>query len=253
MRIFVTKNYQELSYKAADIVEDYLKNSSAVLGLATGSTPMGLYRELISRYENNGLSFQNVQTINLDEYIGLDRNHLQSYHTFMRENFFSHIDIPSHQTHIPNGLAEPLDVECSRYEKLINEIGPPDVQVLGIGENGHIGFNEPGSKFSSETHVIQLASSTRKANARFFDSVDQVPTHAITMGIKSILKSRQILLLASGTKKAAAIKRLLDGGIDEKFPASALLQHSDVVLIADREAWSEVSSSSETIFNVEYL
>ncbi|KIL52861.1 glucosamine-6-phosphate deaminase [Jeotgalibacillus campisalis] len=241
MNLIVVNHYEELSQKAAEIIEQLIQSHPAsILGLATGSTPIGLYQELIKRYQQGAISFEKVRTINLDEYIGLAEDHPQSYHAFMKKHLFDEIAIPKEQTHLPNGNASFLDEECLRYERLIEKIGPADVQLLGIGSNGHIGFNEPGSSFSSETHVIKLAQSTREANARFFHSVDEVPSHAITMGIASILKSKKILLLASGPSKTAALRRLLQQKKEEAFPASVLCSHPHVTLIADREAWADL-------------
>ncbi|KIL49533.1 glucosamine-6-phosphate deaminase [Jeotgalibacillus soli] len=241
MNIIVADHYEALSKEAAKIIEEQLQTKlGSVLGLATGSTPLGLYEELIQGHRERDVSYKHVHTLNLDEYVGLDKHHPQSYHVFMNKRLFNHINIPLKQTHIPSGDASSLLDECKRYELVIDEVGPPDIQVLGIGQNGHIGFNEPGSSFAGITHITELAHSTREANARFFSSPEDVPTHAITMGIKSILKSKHILLLASGAKKAAAIQRLLTGEANEAFPASALYGHPNVTLIVDKEAYKEM-------------
>lgn len=246
MNLLVNDDYTSMSRQAAAMIEAQIRtNPKTVLGLATGSTPLGLYESMIEGYKNREISYKEVQTLNLDEYVGLDPEHPQSYHYFMKKHLFSHIDLPAAQTHIPNGTASSLQEECSRYEQLITEIGPADIQVLGIGENGHIGFNEPGSDFSGTTQVIQLDPSTRKANARFFNSQKEVPTHAITMGVQSILKSKRILLLASGENKAWAVEKLMSGTIDEHFPASALHQHPDVTLVIDRQAYHLLSDESK--------
>ncbi|MDZ5710990.1 glucosamine-6-phosphate deaminase [Jeotgalibacillus haloalkalitolerans] len=238
MDIVIVKNYIEMSKVAAGLVRDCIREQEEpVLGLATGGTPIGLYQLLVRQYRAGLLSFKHMRTFNLDEYIGLDPAHSKSYHRYMQEHLFSHIDIPRDQTFLPDGMASNLEKECRHYEKLLKKFGPPDLQILGIGENGHIGFNEPGSDFNGHTHVISLADSTREANARYFQSLEEVPTHAITMGIKSILHSKKIVLLASGERKAAAVRRLLEGTPDPTFPASALSQHNDVVLIADEKAF----------------
>ncbi len=237
MKLIQTMNYEELSQKAAKQIISRIKgNPSLNLGLATGSTPTGLYQELIKDHQLNGTSYQHVNTFNLDEYIGVPKKDLHSYHYFMCEKLFEHIDLPLDQTHIPDGTAKDVSEEGKRYEQFIREHGGIDLQVLGIGQNGHIGFNEPGSSFDSRTHIIELAESTRKANSRFFASIDDVPTHAITMGIATILDSREIFLLVSGTAKAEALARLMNGEVSEQFPASALKMHQNVTIFADEEA-----------------
>ncbi|MFS8650304.1 MAG: glucosamine-6-phosphate deaminase [Caldibacillus sp.] len=237
MKVIRVKDYQAMSEKAKDFVLALVKNKpDAVLGLATGSTPEGLYQLLIDDHKKNGTSYKNITTFNLDEYIGLDGDHNQSYRYFMNEKLFNHIDIPLEQTHVPNGTASDLDEECQRYEALLKEKGGIDLQILGIGTNGHIGFNEPGTPFDSRTHVVELEESTRQANSRFFDSIDDVPTHAITMGVATILESRKIILLASGESKKEAIQKLLTEEPSEAFTASALLNHPDVTVIVDAEA-----------------
>ncbi len=225
-----------MSHLAAKfLIKQVLHKPSSVLGLATGSTPTGTYENVIEDHRKNQTSYEQVQTVNLDEYVGLTPTDPTSYRYFMENNLFQHIDIKAKNTHIPNGKANDLQAECSRYEQLLRELGV-DIQLLGIGRNGHIGFNEPGTSFQTKTHVIELAESTRKANARFFDSLEQVPNSAITMGIDSILQSKEIILLASGKNKANAIKQLASEQIDKFFPASALHQHPNVTVIADREA-----------------
>ncbi|UQD53358.1 glucosamine-6-phosphate deaminase [Bacillus methanolicus] len=234
MNILRADNYDQLSKIAASkIIEKVRANPKATIGLATGSTPIGVYKLLIEDHKTNGTTYKQVSTVNLDEYIGISRDDPNSYHYFMREQLFNHIDIPLEQTYIPNGMAEDLLLECTRFESVIHELGGVDVQLLGIGQNGHIGFNEPGTSFKSRTHVVTLAESTRKANSRFFPSLDDVPTHAITMGIATIMDSKEIILLASGASKAKAIARLVHGEVDEDFPASALKLHKNVTIIAD--------------------
>ncbi len=238
MKVIVADNYEQLSAMAAEVIEDQVNmKSGSVIGLATGGTPLGTYKHLIKGFRERSVDYSQVSTFNLDEYVGLDENHPKSYHQFMQQNLFNHLNINQSRTYIPNGNAESLDEECLLYEQLIEEIGPPDLQLLGIGENGHIGFNEPGSSFQGITHIEQLDESTREANARFFNSVEEVPLEAITMGIGSILKSNAILLLASGEHKSKAISRLLEGEADEQFPASALLEHPNVTLVVDRAAY----------------
>jgi len=238
MNVQVFEDFEALSIAAAKRVEQQVReNRASVLGLATGSTPIGLYRQMSEGLKKRGTSYRYVQTINLDEYLGLDPQHPRSYHTFMEEHLFKHIDIPEESRHLPNGKPESVEEECLRYEKLIDSIGPIDLQILGLGTNGHIGFNEPGTDPNTETHCVQLADSTREDNARFFGSIDEVPTHAITMGIRSILKSKEILLLASGKNKAEAVKQLLEKKITKEFPASFLWNHGNVTIMVDREAY----------------
>jgi len=239
MKIIRTKNYDEMSKKAADIVLKKIKTSSFLsLGLATGSTPLGLYKHLIQDYLKSYTSYEYVTTFNLDEYVGLKPHHPDSYHSFMKKHLFHHLDIPTDQTHIPDGIAEDLKSECKRYEKVIQDAGGIDLQILGIGTNGHIGFNEPDTSFHSSTHVVSLADSTRKDNARFFKNPEEVPTHAITVGLKTIFNSKEILLLVSGKNKAPILKQLVEGNINESLPASILKKHNHVTIIADEDALS---------------
>lgn len=241
MNVKVLENYEELSQLAASLIEQQVQeHPQTVLGLATGGTPLGAYKHVIRGYQQGNVDYSNVSSINLDEYVGLDKTHSQSYHLFMKEHLFDHINIQDDHTYIPDGKTSSLYQECKRYEGIIDEIGPPDLQLLGIGENGHIGFNEPGTSFTSLTHIVNLEVSTRQANARFFSSFDEVPKQAITMGIGSILKSKQIVLLASGERKAEAIKRLLEGPVDEQFPASALHDHKNVTLLVDQASYQLV-------------
>ncbi|MBM7607444.1 glucosamine-6-phosphate deaminase [Lysinibacillus composti] len=234
MEIIQVKDYEEMSKTACFYLLKKVGNiEQPVLGLATGSTPEGLYRQLIEAYKNGSLSFKNVKTFNLDEYIHLDQTNPNSYYYYMKKHLFDWIDIPKEQIHLPNGKAQDLEAECLDYENKIKQVGKIDIQILGIGLNGHIGFNEPGTAFTSRTHVIALDESTREANAKFFPSIDDVPTHAITMGIETIMESEEILLLASGEQKAAALNRLLNGEISEEFPASILHRHKKVTVIAD--------------------
>ena len=242
MEVILVENYSEMSEHAARIVEEQIiENDHSILGLATGSTPLGLYRNLIEGHQKRGISYKNVQSFNLDEYLGLDQDHQGSYYTFMYENLFKDIDISKEHIQIPHSQPRSVEEECERYDHVIDRIGPIDLQILGIGSNGHIGFNEPGSNLNSTTHVVELAASTRNDNALFFESLEEVPTHAITMGLQSILKSKRILLLASGERKAEAVKRLLSAHVNEMFPASHLWNHDDVTLIVDQDAYKFVS------------
>lgn len=238
MKLIQVKNEQELSHRAASLIIQKVKTQpTAVLGLATGSTPKGTYQALIEDHLTNGTSYKHLTTINLDEYVGLTPDDRNSYRFFMQTNLFDQLDIQQANTYLPDGRATELEAECQAYDHLIKS-HPIDLQLLGIGQNGHIGFNEPGTSFKSGTHVVTLTHSTRKANARFFNSIREVPTQAITMGITSILKSKEILLLASGLRKAETIKRLLSERVSEVFPASALKEHPNVTLIVDEDAFS---------------
>ncbi|MEN1967332.1 glucosamine-6-phosphate deaminase [Lentibacillus sp. N15] len=241
MEVWKVKDYQEMSEKACKLIIDKLKElDQPVLGLATGSTPEGLYQQLIAKHKDEKVSFRHATTFNLDEYVGLSQQDPNSYHYYMQEKLFKHIDIPADRAHVPNGRSDDLTESCNAYESLIKSAGNIDIQVLGIGLNGHIGFNEPGTSFSSRTHIVTLDDSTRQANARFFDSLADVPTKAITMGIGSIMESKQIILLISGEKKREAVAKLINGEVSEDFPASILQQHENVIVIADEEAFQGV-------------
>ncbi|MGV3488704.1 MAG: glucosamine-6-phosphate deaminase [Tuberibacillus sp.] len=244
MKVIQVDDYNDLGKKAAEIIIQYIKgHANAVLGLATGSTPKTTYKELIRDHNENGTSYRHIRTVNLDEYVGLDQNDPNSYHYFMKKEFFDFVDIPENNIHIPNGMAENIYDECKDYDRLIEGLGGVDLQLLGIGRNGHIGFNEPGTSFDTMTHIVDLTMDTRKANARFFNGLDEVPTQAITMGIKNILMSKSILLLASGRQKAEAMAHLLnEKEVTSAFPASALHHHQNVTVIADKEALSLVYS-----------
>lgn len=231
------ENYQQMSKKAAEYIIDRVTNLPSIkLGLATGGTPIGTYKHLIEDYQKNGTSYLNVTTFNLDEYIGLSGENKNSYRYYMNDLFFNHIDINKGKTHIPEGDVSDMQRECLRYEELITENGGIDLQILGIGGNGHIGFNEPGTSFHSKTHIVDLAPSTIEANARFFTQLEEVPTKAITMGISTIMKSKEILLLVSGESKKEALDKLMNGPVDESFPASILKNHPRVTIIADKAA-----------------
>lgn len=236
MKVIKVKDYDELSVKASEIIADLLKEKEdAVLGLATGSTPIGLYKNLIKKYENKEISFSKVRSYNLDEYCELPREHSESYYTFMHKNLFNHVDMKKENINMPSSVGSDLDALSKEYNDKLNN-DTIDLQVLGIGSNGHIGFNEPGTSFDQETFIVELAEKTRQDNARFFNSIDEVPTHAITMGIKNIMNAKKILLLASGAGKQEAVKKLIEGQITENFPASVLKKHGDVIVIIDEEA-----------------
>lgn len=238
MKVIVTQNYNEMSEKAFKIVKEVVvNNKNAVLGLATGSTPLGLYAEMIKDHKENGTSYKDVKTLNLDEYAGLDITSDQSYVYFMRENLFKHIDIDLNNTHIENGKAVNRELECKNYNKLIEEL-PRDIQILGIGSNGHIAFNEPGTAFDSETHIVDLTESTIKDNSRLFEKVEDVPRQAFTMGLKNIMHAKKIVVLASGANKAKAVYGMLKGTVTETLPASVLQLHPDCTLIVDEAAYS---------------
>lgn len=237
MKLIVVDNYEKLSKVAAYEFAKVIKEKpDAVLGLATGSSPIGMYEELIRMYKNRELDFSKVTTINLDEYIGLNPEHEQSYRHFMNTNLFNHVNINMEKTFVPNGLAKNLEVECKEYDKKIMELGGIDIQLLGVGNNGHIAFNEPDDELYSETHIISLTKNTIKANARFFDNINDVPKKAITMGVGGIMKAKKIILIASGVSKSEAIKGLLSGKVTTENPASMLQMHRDVTVIVDKEA-----------------
>lgn len=236
MKVIKVKNYEEMSEAAFSVVLEVIKNNPrAVLGLATGSTPLGLYAKMAEDHKKNGTSYAECKAVNLDEYVGLDINSDQSYIYFMRENLFKHIDIKPENTHIENGKALDKDEECSRYNALLDEL-VQDIQVLGIGSNGHIAFNEPGTPFDSVTHIVDLAESTIKDNSRLFNSIDEVPRQAFTMGLANIMNAKKIVILANGEGKAYAIGELVNGEIREEIPASILRNHPDCTLICDELA-----------------
>lgn len=245
MHLLIVEDYAALSKEAARLMAVEVKrNPAAVLGLATGGTPLGMYRELIKLHQEEGVDFSRVSSFNLDEYVGLPANHGQSYRAYMVENLFRHINISLDRTNVPRGDGTDLAAECARYEQAIIEAGGVDIQVLGIGNNGHIGFNEPGSTPDTVTRVVQLDASTIEANARYFDSIEEVPTQAVSMGIKTILGAKRILLLASGEAKAEAVRHMLEQEMTPDVPASLLQLHPDVVVIVDREAASKLTAST---------
>jgi glucosamine-6-phosphate deaminase len=237
MRIVTVKDYEELSKKAANILASQITlKPNSVLGLATGSTPVGAYRELVRIYKEGDINFNEIVTFNLDEYYGLDKENSQSYYYFMMENLFGHVNINKSNIHIPDGRAKDIDKECIDYENRIKQAGGIDLQLLGIGRNGHIGFNEPDVKFEAQTHLVTLDEDTIEANSRFFSAMEEVPRKAISMGIKTIMHSRKILLLASGEEKAETIKNMINGKITPELPASVLQLHPDVIVLLDEKA-----------------
>ena len=240
MKIIVCENYEEMSAKCTEIFAELIKNKpDCTLGLATGSTPEGLYANLADLYEKGELDFSKVKSYNLDEYYPIKATNDQSYRYFMNDKLFNHINIDKANTFVPNGEAEDPVEECKRYEKMLDEVGGVDIQLLGIGQNGHIGFNEPDEKLCCVTHLTGLTESTINANARFFNDVSEVPTKALTMGIGSIFKATKVVLLASGKSKKDAIAQLLDDSLTTSNPATMLKLHSDLVIICDKDAYGE--------------
>lgn len=236
MKIIFTEDYDELSEKAFEIMKDVVKiNPYAVLGLATGTTPLGVYKRLIADHLKNGTSYKHIRAVNLDEYKGQSAIHPQSYAYFMRKNLFENIDIDLDNTYIENGTAEDESAECKRYDKLLKLL-PRDLQLLGLGENGHIAFNEPNTPFDSTTHIVNLTESTIKANSRFFNDISDVPKQAFTMGMKSIMQAKKILILASGEIKAKAVYKTVKGEVNVNCPASILQKHPDCTLVVDKSA-----------------
>lgn len=237
MKLWIGSHAQELAEQAADRIEALVRRKpDAVLGLATGSTPLATYRELIRRFRAGRIDFSRVRTFNLDEYYGLGPDHPQSYHHYMYEHLFRHINIPNEHVHIPSGTVTDVESYCREYEDKIASCGGIDLQLLGIGVNGHIGFNEPAEELMPGTHLVKLTDETIRANARFFDSQAEVPRYAITMGMSTIMSARQILLLAEGESKAGIIRQLFDSGITTDIPASFLRLHRDVTVLVDRAA-----------------
>lgn len=242
VRLVETADYKEMSDTAARMLyEKVAEKPDTVLGLATGGTPEGTYAALVKKIKAEPLNLDGLQTFNLDEYAGLSPADPNSYYKYMEKKFVSPLQLNKRQCHIPNGQAEDWEKEAERYEKIVKQSGGIDLQLLGIGENGHIGFNEPGTSFHSATHVVTLNQETREANAKYFKRQEDVPEKAITMGIGTIMKSRSVLLIVSGKRKAEALKRLMDGEVTEAFPASVLHNHPDVMIIADKEAVSLLS------------
>ncbi|MBF8437741.1 glucosamine-6-phosphate deaminase [Halanaerobiaceae bacterium Z-7014] len=237
MRVEIVKDYGKLSRKAARFVSGLIEmNPQAALGLPTGSTPLGLYEELVDIHEEYDLDFSYVKTFNLDEYIGLSRDHTRSYYNYLQENFIQKVNLKSRNTYFIDGKAPDKKEECNKYEEKILQVGGLDLVILGIGRNGHIGFNEPAEELIAKTHQVELAKETIEANSRFFESKEEVPQGALTMGVGTILNADQILLIANGNSKAAAIERLFSGKISTNFPASLLHTHPAVTVMIDQEA-----------------
>ncbi len=240
MKIIKVKDYNEVSKKASEFVINQVMNKpNSILGLATGSTPIGLYNYLIKAYQDKTISFNKVITYNLDEYIGIDRNHPQCYYQYMQDHLFSKVDMKQENIHIPNNDPNKLNENANIYNDALKKVSI-DLQILGIGSNGHIGFNEPGTPLGNETFIVELDEQTRKDNMRFFSSLDEVPKHAITMGIKNIMKSKFIILMASGKEKADAVYKMIHGDVTEDLPASVLQLHPNVVVIVDELAGSKL-------------
>ena len=241
MKIIRTMDYEEMSRKAANLISaQILLKPDCVLGLATGSTPIGIYDQLVEWYKKGDLDFSTVKTVNLDEYKGLTRDNEQSYYYFMHHHLFDRVNIDEENTHVPNGKVENGDEECLRYEALIKSMGGVDLQLLGLGRNGHIGFNEPAADFPKITHCVDLTESTIEANKRFFASADEVPRQAYTMGIGTIMKADKILVVANGEDKADAVAAMVQGKINPEVPASILQLHNNVILVADEAALSKL-------------
>ncbi|HTP79401.1 MAG TPA: glucosamine-6-phosphate deaminase [Bacteroidota bacterium] len=242
MLLTITDSYESMSKEGARLVADRIRRKpDLVLGLATGSTPLGLYTELIRMHKNEGLSFAKVTTFNLDEYIGLPRTHSQSYFYFMWENLFKHVDIDRRFIHVPDGMANDVEAHCEWYEQEIRRFGGIDIQILGIGGNGHIAFNEPGSSLGSRTRIKTLTEQTVKDNARFFKTMEEVPKLAITMGIGTIMEAREVVLLANKASKADAIKAAVEGPITGMVPASIIQMHRKAFVIVDKDASSKLT------------
>ena len=241
MLVEVVDDYETLSDRAAEaIIKQIRKKPDSALGFATGSTPKGLYRRLIEAYEERGLDFSKLTTFNLDEYVGLPPEHGQSYAHYMWANLFDHVNVTPNRVHIPHGMADDVDEHCQWYERRIEEAGGIDLQILGIGANGHIAFNEPGSSLGSRTRIKTLTSKTIEDNARYFDDPDMVPEYAITMGVGTIMEADEILLLASGERKAEAMKRTLEGPLTAMTPASMVQMHRVAHVVIDEAAASEL-------------
>ena len=242
MKIIKAKDYNDMSRKAANIISaQVIMKPNCVLRLATGSTPIGTYDQLVEWYNKGDLDFSEVTTVNLDEYKGLPRTNDQSYYYFMHQHLFDRVNIDPERTNVPNGMEPDAEKECGRYEELIRSLGGVDLQLLGIGHNGHIGFNEPGESFDKQVHCVNLTESTIEANKRFFASAEDVPKQAYTMGIKTIMQAKKILIVASGEDKAEIVQKAFFGPITPQVPASVLQLHNDVTLVADEAALSKLS------------
>lgn len=241
MKIYKAKDYKDMSRKAANIISaQVIMKPNCVLGLATGSTPIGTYDQLVEWYNKGDLDFSEVTTVNLDEYKGLPRTNDQSYYYFMHQHLFDRVNIDPERTNVPNGMEPDAEKECGRYEELIRSLGGVDLQLLGLGHNGHIGFNEPGEAFEKETHCVDLTESTIEANRRFFASADDVPKQAYTMGIKTIMQAKKILIVVNGENKADIVERAFFGPVTPEVPASILQLHNDVTLVGDEAALAKI-------------
>lgn len=241
MKIYKAKDYKDMSRKAANIISaQVIMKPNCVLGLATGSTPIGTYDQLVEWYNKGDLDFSEVTTVNLDEYKGLPRTNDQSYYYFMHQHLFDRVNIDPERTNVPNGMEPDAEKECGRYEELIRSLGGVDLQLLGLGHNGHIGFNEPGEAFEKETHCVDLTESTIEANKRFFASADDVPKQAYTMGIKTIMQAKTILIVVNGENKADIVERAFFGPVTPEVPASILQLHNDVTLVGDEAALAKI-------------
>lgn len=241
MNVVVVKNYYEISIQAAQLIaEQITKKKNSVLGLATGQSPVGMYQELIKMFKRGDIDFSEVRTFNLDEYYGLPSKHPQSYHYYMWDTFFKYINIKKENIHLLNGATENIKEECNQYEILIQKHGGIDLQILGIGDNGHLGFNEPAIGLNSKTHLVNLSEETIQANSQYFDDIQKIPRQALTMGIGTIMKAKKIVLLANGRKKSQAIERTIHGPVSTEVPATVLQLHNNVLLIIDEEAASQI-------------
>ena len=241
MKIYKAKDYKDMSRKAANIISaQVIMKPNCVLGLATGSTPIGTYDQLVEWYNKGDLDFSEVTTVNLDEYKGLPRTNDQSYYYFMHQHLFDRVKIDPETTNVPNGMEPDAEKECGRYEELIRSLGGVDLQLLGLRHNGHIGFNEPGEAFEKETHCVDLTESTIEANKRFFASADDVPKQAYTMGIKTIMQAKKILIVVNGENKADIVERAFFGPVTPEVPASILQLHNDVTLVGDEAALAKI-------------
>ncbi|MBE5913083.1 MAG: glucosamine-6-phosphate deaminase [Pseudobutyrivibrio ruminis] len=241
MKIYKELDYDAVSKRAAALVAAQIKEKNdSILGLATGSSPVGMYKELVEMYNAGEISFKNIRTVNLDEYAGLADDDVNSYHYFMNQHLFSKVDIDPANTHLPNGIATDPDAECASYEAMVQSLGGADLQILGLGENGHIGFNEPGTPFTEVTHLVDLTESTIRANSRLFEKIEDVPRQAYSMGIKTIMSAKRILLIVTGTAKADALAKVLTGPVTETVPGSVLQTHPDVTVICDEAAASKL-------------
>lgn len=241
MNLIILKDYQGLSQAAADLAaREIIAKPNIVLCLPTGETPIGMYQELVQKYQRGEIDFSEVVTFNLDEYWGLSPEHPQSYHYYMQHTLFRHINVGPTNAHLLNGIAADIQTECQHYDQQIQENGGIDLQILGIGNNGHLGFNEPAISLNSKTHLVNLSDDTIYANSRFFDNIEEVPTKALTVGMGTIMKAKKIMLLASGEKKAAAINKTINGLVSTQSPSTFLQLHPDVTIIIDKDAASEL-------------